>query len=204
MPLVEILAAYNLNRLKMKKYLLLFCTLTLSSVFAANTPCSGSKGGIASCDGDKFVCKDGSYSASQKICSISTYGTNPSSKSKVNSTSDHNLTKSSKLDKNKIQLVKGFCYSLQASMVCDELGVRVDTEEKINKIVGSNIRDKDSPYSKYCLDGLQQVEKDGGSAGACDKAWQNYGCYGRKIPNLLQENPFKNRNGARCEFNGTY
>ncbi|WP_171476991.1 YdcA family protein [Acinetobacter pullicarnis] len=32
-------------------------------------PCSGSKGGISHCSGDKFVCKDGSISASKKICS---------------------------------------------------------------------------------------------------------------------------------------
>jgi hypothetical protein len=43
--------------------------LAFSYVFAANTPCSGSKGGIDHCDGDRFVCKDGSYSASKKICS---------------------------------------------------------------------------------------------------------------------------------------
>jgi endonuclease G len=35
---------------------------------AANTPCSGKKGGIARCDGQKFVCNDGSYSASKKDC----------------------------------------------------------------------------------------------------------------------------------------
>ncbi len=29
------------------------------TAIAANTPCSGSKGGIAGCDGDLFLCKDG-------------------------------------------------------------------------------------------------------------------------------------------------
>lgn len=38
-------------------------------VFAANTPCSGSKGGIERCVGDRFLCRDGSISASKKICS---------------------------------------------------------------------------------------------------------------------------------------
>lgn len=38
---------------------------------AANTPCSGKKGGISHCDGEKFVCNDGSYSRSQKKCSSS-------------------------------------------------------------------------------------------------------------------------------------
>lgn len=37
--------------------------------WAANTPCSGSKGGIAGCDGDLFLCSDGSISGSKKSCS---------------------------------------------------------------------------------------------------------------------------------------
>jgi hypothetical protein len=32
-------------------------------------PCSGKKGGISHCSGAKFVCKDGSISASKRICS---------------------------------------------------------------------------------------------------------------------------------------
>jgi hypothetical protein len=35
---------------------------------ATRTPCSGKKGGVDHCDGGKFVCKDGSKSASKKIC----------------------------------------------------------------------------------------------------------------------------------------
>lgn len=37
---------------------------------AANTPCSGSKGGISHCAGGKFVCNDGSISASKRICDM--------------------------------------------------------------------------------------------------------------------------------------
>lgn len=36
---------------------------------AANTPCSGRKGGISGCDGDLFLCNDGSISGSKKSCS---------------------------------------------------------------------------------------------------------------------------------------
>jgi len=39
-------------------------TLTL----AANTPCSGSKGGIARCQGELFLCNDGSISGSKRSC----------------------------------------------------------------------------------------------------------------------------------------
>ncbi|QPC88750.1 hypothetical protein GA830_15780 [Mesorhizobium sp. NBSH29] len=37
--------------------------------WAANTPCSGSKGGVARCQGSTFICNDGSVSASKKHCS---------------------------------------------------------------------------------------------------------------------------------------
>ncbi len=36
---------------------------------AANTPCSGKKGGIVGCQGDTFICNDGSVSASKRSCS---------------------------------------------------------------------------------------------------------------------------------------
>lgn len=38
------------------------------SIGAANEPCSGKKGGIASCRGETFVCNDGSVSGSKKSC----------------------------------------------------------------------------------------------------------------------------------------
>jgi hypothetical protein len=36
---------------------------------AANEPCSGKKGGVNHCEGGKFVCNDGTISASKKTCS---------------------------------------------------------------------------------------------------------------------------------------
>jgi len=41
----------------------------------ANKPCSGRKGGIAHCQGDTFVCNDGSVSASRKSCQAYMGGT---------------------------------------------------------------------------------------------------------------------------------
>lgn len=38
---------------------------------AANTPCSGKKGGVSHCAGAEFICNDGSASASKKVCSMS-------------------------------------------------------------------------------------------------------------------------------------
>ncbi|MEJ5063814.1 MULTISPECIES: YdcA family protein [unclassified Erwinia] len=53
----------------MKKIVL----VTILSLFAltataANKPCSGKKGGISHCSGEKFVCNDGSISKSKKMC----------------------------------------------------------------------------------------------------------------------------------------
>jgi hypothetical protein len=49
-------------------------TLTLlllpaAALHAANTPCSGKKGGVSHCQGRTFVCNDGSVSGSKKNCS---------------------------------------------------------------------------------------------------------------------------------------
>jgi len=41
---------------------------------ARNTPCSGSKGGVKACQGDKFLCNDGSTSASKQSCARSGAG----------------------------------------------------------------------------------------------------------------------------------
>ncbi|QQZ44329.1 hypothetical protein IF690_12620 [Pseudomonas sp. SK3(2021)] len=43
--------------------------LAAAPAFAANQPCSGKKGGIAGCDGELFLCNDGSISSSRKNCS---------------------------------------------------------------------------------------------------------------------------------------
>lgn len=40
-----------------------------SPALSRNTPCSGSKGGVKACMGEKFLCNDGSTSASKKTCS---------------------------------------------------------------------------------------------------------------------------------------
>lgn len=49
--------------------LLLFALWLLAwPAHAANYPCSGSKGGVAHCSGELFVCNDGSISGSKKVC----------------------------------------------------------------------------------------------------------------------------------------
>ncbi len=46
----------------------LLAAASMSLTFAANTPCSGKKGGIAGCQNGKFLCNDGTISASKKTC----------------------------------------------------------------------------------------------------------------------------------------
>lgn len=50
-------------------FLILFLIVS-SDAYAqrGRKPCSGKKGGISHCQGTKYVCKDGSISASKKSC----------------------------------------------------------------------------------------------------------------------------------------
>ena len=56
----------------MKKFLLIFIMGSMVAFYAdaGRKPCSGSKGGISHCSKDgKFICNDGSTSATKKVCS---------------------------------------------------------------------------------------------------------------------------------------
>ena len=54
---------------------LLVSAFAVSAAGATNYPCSQSKGGINYCEGEKFVCNDGSVSASKQKCSAVKFGT---------------------------------------------------------------------------------------------------------------------------------
>lgn len=62
-----------------KKWVFAGCLLACLPALAANTPCSGRKGGVSHCDGETFVCNDGSISASKKICSATGRSAKPAS-----------------------------------------------------------------------------------------------------------------------------
>lgn len=59
----------------LRPILLVLLLISALPAQSANQPCSGKKGGIAHCTGDKFVCNDGSISGSKKQCSIPGGGT---------------------------------------------------------------------------------------------------------------------------------
>jgi colicin import membrane protein len=46
----------------------LLLALSLPASAATRAPCSGKKGGVDRCENGKFICKDGSKSASKKVC----------------------------------------------------------------------------------------------------------------------------------------
>lgn len=55
----------------MRPHLLLASLLFTTTAHSANYPCSGKKGGVERCVGEQFLCRDGSISASKRICSNS-------------------------------------------------------------------------------------------------------------------------------------
>lgn len=52
-----------------RRFIVALVVLAPLPALARNTPCSGSKGGVSHCSGSKFVCKDGTTSASRRTCS---------------------------------------------------------------------------------------------------------------------------------------
>lgn len=64
-----------INAALMMRLLCVLALLLPLALHAANTPCSGSKGGIDKCQGATFICRDGSVSASKKNCQAYIGGT---------------------------------------------------------------------------------------------------------------------------------
>ena len=87
-------------------------------------------------------------------------------------------------------------YYLSASDLCDNLSMRVDTEEKLEKKLG--IKDVREPMQSY-YNGTQRAIKNEHN-GLCRDIWEKYGCYGSEIPRLIQESLFRVKNPVLCEF----
>lgn len=47
---------------------------TTKPTFRLNQPCSGKMGGIRGCVDGRFLCKDGRFSRSKKVCDAAQYG----------------------------------------------------------------------------------------------------------------------------------
>lgn len=50
------------------KALVLLMLLAPLACLAANTPCSGKKGGVSHCESGRFICNDGTVSQSKQKC----------------------------------------------------------------------------------------------------------------------------------------
>jgi hypothetical protein len=54
--------------MKCKAQIALLLAITFGIANAANTPCSGKKGGISHCENGRFICNDNTVSQSKKTC----------------------------------------------------------------------------------------------------------------------------------------
>lgn len=97
------------------------------------------------------------------------------------------------------KMVFSYCYALQASALCDGLQVRLDTEDKVEKIVGGKFRDPNATHNNICMEAIIKANADEGK-GVCKIAWEKYGCYGNEIPKLIQQSAFTVENAATCPF----
>jgi len=95
-------------------------------------------------------------------------------------------------------LVKSFGYSLQAGMICDNLQLRLDTKEKIEKKIGTTTTQ--SIYGDDYMIGVNSALKDDEQGTLCEQAWLHFGCDGDIEAKLLQGNPFKLQNPLLCEY----
>ena len=95
-------------------------------------------------------------------------------------------------------LVKSFAYSLQAGQLCDDLKMRLDTENKVKQKIGTDTRT--GIYNKDYMVGINSAFADNEKGTLCKEAWLHFGCDGDIEANLLQANPFKIKNAKLCEY----
>lgn len=137
----------------MKKYLSFFCTMLVANyTYAANTPCSGGKGGIAYCDGEQFVCNDGSYSASKKICNASFYGTGTKKKQSNNvvSTSKNATKATANTPTKEVNIIETNSYG--KVLTRDDLSLESIVERLNNHLTKVNFTDTELVRLPYNLD----------------------------------------------------
>ena len=96
------------------------------------------------------------------------------------------------------KIAENFCYAVHASGNCPELSMRLDTREKVEAMVGSELGTPQSLYAEACMTGLSKATED---KQLCRNAWARFGCGGSVMPNLLQQNPSdKTQQPVLCKF----
>lgn len=102
-------------------------------------------------------------------------------------------------DKDANELVFAYCYALQASALCKGLQMRLDTESKIEQIVGGKFRGPEGSHNQICMQAIMKADADEKN-GVCRTAWDKYGCFGSERPRLLQQSLSMGANAATCPF----
>ena len=102
-------------------------------------------------------------------------------------------------EKDTEKLVSSYCYALQASAICKGLQMRLDTESKIEKMVGGKFRGPDGSHNQICFQAIMEADADEKN-GVCRIAWEKYGCFGNDIPKLLQQSSSMGSNALTCPF----
>ncbi|HEC8322588.1 cell envelope biogenesis protein TolA [Providencia rettgeri] len=145
---------------------------SINTANARNYPCSGSKGGIDRCDGEKFICNDGSTSRSEQVCTrelkndinskakaagavIGTGAVKQSSKSSVSDSIKNTSDKASKTVSDKVD---------KAS---DKASGRAKTvKEKASKAADKEVKDVKDKVSKEADKGSAKAVKEKASKAA--------------------------------------
>jgi hypothetical protein len=96
------------------------------------------------------------------------------------------------------EITTDFCTALQASGSCKTIRVRSDTEGKLETKFGYKVRGTPgTDVASICLKAMFEFK---GDAANCAKAWEDYGCKGRRHARLLQESPFVKSSALFCEY----
>jgi hypothetical protein len=92
-------------------------------------------------------------------------------------------------------LAYGFGYVIVAQGQCDGLLVNLKTSDNVVSGLGSDPRDRGTPFTETFGKGMDAAWDD---SNVCETAWDDYGCSGSKIARLIMESPFGNSNAHTC------
>lgn len=96
------------------------------------------------------------------------------------------------------ELVRNFCDALQASGVCDDLSMRLDTRKKVETIVGGKVGGPGGVHHSDCVAAMFAWDGEN-EAAYCRRARKRYDCRGAVERGLLQD-AITNEKGVFCEY----
>jgi endonuclease YncB( thermonuclease family) len=178
----------KLEKMRRATIALLLYVCAVGVAGAANYPCSQRKGGVNYCDGEKFVCNDGSISASKQKCSAIKHGTKdaPKPEKPVPSKNSKKVAATAL-----ICLVVGITDGDTIKVRCGETGAYEELKVRLNAIdapekkqaFGNRAREA---LSQLCFDENAQVERVGGDR--YGRTIANVWCKGRDVSRFMVGN----------------